>query len=605
MDSFSRRTFLMRAAALSLLMLCDIPHVFGAVKPALYLTHKKEMEKFSGDIYFNQMHTELLGKKRDGKRRSYPASWNDEKIDVIIVGGGIAGLSTAFLLLDSPAVKKSGAVVRLFEMDDEVGGTSKEYEWEGIPYSNSAAYFYLSEPESPCMTMYRKTGIVDEVVIPDDDNEMVLTGDKICRDFFNRGRGDESPEHEASGCRQAVDFFTVMNSDQLYPEVPFTPGGAYSPAEFKSLDCISFGYLLDRRGTVKTGRRESAIPVIPSVFKEFIENFCYSSFGCSMYGISAWQGLSWFASEFDKNSVGVLPGGNGRISTRLRQKIDELDSRCIVTSRPVVDVRCNPSRRLCNVTVAENRDTRETSYRTCSAPFVVMSCPLFVSRRILSNELSPRLISSVDSLSYSAYIVTNAFINTSLLEDYWSIYCLDTGPDMGKKGEACYRDKPFMDIVNASWAPGKLLKAEKPLPATVLTMYSPHPFDGQRRDMLKDSYCNEFKIRVRKELIRRIGPQGLSDSSIRDIRLARWGHAMLQARPGLCSSGILNDIRMAGARKGIYFACTDMLGAPSIENSFHAAWSTAEAISQRLSGKRKSAFSSSFGRHPEQAVLSS
>lgn len=603
MDSCSRRTFLKRAAALSLLLLWDAPLAFGATKPALYLTHKKEMEKFSGDLYFDQMHTELLGKKRDGKRRSYPSAWSDEKIDVIIVGGGIAGLYTALLLLDSPAVKKSGAVVRLFEMEDEVGGTSKEYEWEGIPYSNSAAYFSLFEPENPIMALYRKIGILDEVVIPgDDDRESVLIENKIYQDLFENGRGTAGGEKEAAAFKKAGAFFAAINNDDLYPEVPYVPGGAYSPGEFKALDCTSFGTLLDRGGAVKKGRKESTIPLIPPLLKEFIENYCYSSFGCSMYDLSAWQGLNWFSSEFTENGLGVLPGGNGRISTRLREKITELDSRCIVTSCPVVDVTFNPSRRVNNVTVAENRDTRTTSYRTYSAPFVVMSCPLFVSRRILSNELPPQLSSAIDKLSYSAYIVTNAFIDIPVFEEYWDTLCLNDYPGQGRQGEGFYREKPFIDIINASWAPGKLLAAEKPFPNTILTMYSPHPFDGQRRDMLKDSYCNEFKSRVRKELVRRLGPQGLNDSNIKDIRLARWGHAMLQARPGLYSSGILSDVQKAGAQKGIYFAGTDMLGAPNIENCYYTARNAAEAISWALSGRRKAA-ASSFERLRDKAVV--
>ncbi len=601
MDSFSRRSFLKRVAALSLIIIWDAPLAFGAVKPALYLTHKKEMEKFSGDLYFNQMHVELLGKKR--KKRSYPSAWSNEKIDVIIVGGGIAGLQTAFLLLNSAAVKKSGAVVRLFEMDDEVGGTSKEYEWEGIPYSNSAAYFYLMEPEEPIMSLYRAIGILDEVVIPGKaDKESILIENKAYQDVFGKGRGMQGYEKEAAAFRQAVAFFTAINRDDLFPDIPYSPGGVYSPEEFKALDCTSFGDLLDRRGMIRKGRKDSAIPVIPSLFREYIENYCYSSFGCSMYQVSSWQGLNWFASEFTENGVGVLPGGNGRIATRLREKIAALDSNCIVTSRPVVDISCDPSRKLKHVTVAENRDTRATSYKTCTAPFVVMSCPLFVSRRILSDELPLQLSTAIEKLSYSAYIVTNAFINTPVFTEYWDSYCLNDYPLQGKKGEAFYREKPFMDLINASWAPKKLLGAEKPFPNTILTMYSPHPFDGQRCEILKDAYCQEFKNKVRKELVRRLGPLGLSDSNIKDIRLARWGHALLQARPGLYSSGILDSIRKAGAQKGIYFAGTDLLGAPTIENCFYTAQSAVEAISGALSGKKKAA-GSSIDQLRERAVV--
>jgi len=605
MEPCSRRAFLKHAAALSLLFLCNAPVALGAAKPALYLTHRKEMEEFSGDIHFDQMHIELLGKRREGKVRSYPSSRSSERTDIIIAGGGLAGLMTALLLLESPVVKKRGAVVRLFEMDDDVGGTSKEYEWEGIPYSNSAAYFFLDEKESPLMALYKRIGVLDEASAPgDDDGEAVLIGREMFADLFESGRGVPGREKETAAFRKAVSFFEAMNREDLYPEVPWTAGGAYSQDEFRAIDSLSLGNLLEHGGAVKKGVMDSAIPFLPPLFREYVECFCYSSFGCSMYDVSAWQGMNWLASEFAKGGVGVLPGGNGRISTRLKERISELDSGCIVTARPVVDITHNPSQKLNHVTVADSRDTRATSYTVYTAPHVVMACPLFVSRRILSNELEPKLKSSIDSLSYSAYLVTNVFIDAPLALKYWNVFCLDDYPELGRKGEAFYREKPFIDIVNASWAPGKLMKEGGSPARTVLTLYSPHPFDGQRREILRDTYCRDFRKRVRKDLVRRLEPQGLNDSQIKEIRLARWGHAMLQARPGLCSGGLLSTIRKTGEPKGIHFAGAEMQGAPAVESCFYTARSAVQEISEAFSGRKKAAASASGQMRQEAVELS-
>jgi len=585
METISRRKFLLGLMATSSLFLLDLTLSPGALKPALGEVMKRELGAFSGDRYFVQMHTELLGCKRDGLIRTYPSRAVSEKIDIIIVGGGIAGLDTAYYLLTDPVVREKGAVVRLFEMDDEVGGTAKEYAWEGIPYTNSAAYFYLIEPEDPIMRLYKSIGVLDEVLIPSSaDKESVFVRDQVYFDIFARGRG-RGYEKERDASVKCTRFFAGFNKDSLYPEVPWSPGGAYSLQEFRQIDRASFGDFIDGKVEVK-GLRP---PPVPGLFREFIECYCYSSFGCSAYDTSLWQGLNWFASEFEENGVGVLPGGNGRISTRLREKIDGLDKNCIRTALPVVDVRHDQKSRRNNVTVALSRDPGKQSYETFSAPIVVLACPLTVIRRLLSMDLDENVRQGLGTLSYAAYVVSNVLLNGTVFDSYWDTYCLDDYAVTGRAGESFYRSKAFMDLINATWSvkknyqkSGRAWKNDR----TILTLYSPHPFTGQRRSLLSDDYCRALKGRVQKEILRRLSPLGLKESAIEDIRLARWGHAMLQSRPGLLSGGLLGDLQKNGAARGMYFASSEILGAPAIENCHITARRAAQKISAFLSGRQ-------------------
>lgn len=126
MEPISRRKFLLSTlSSVAVLTTDGLPS--GLLSHALAAEGKYEGAANSGDIYFNHMHTELLGKKRDGKKRAYPSKASGEKIGVLIVGGGIAGLDAAYYLLTSPNFRKRGASVRVFEMDDEPGGTAKKY----------------------------------------------------------------------------------------------------------------------------------------------------------------------------------------------------------------------------------------------------------------------------------------------------------------------------------------------------------------------------------------------------------------------------------------------------------------------------------------------
>ena len=64
--------------------------------------------------------------------RKYPRSSPTESLDVVIVGGGISGLVSAFKLKDKLEVK-------VIEKEPFPGGSSKRGEWNGIYYSMGAA----------------------------------------------------------------------------------------------------------------------------------------------------------------------------------------------------------------------------------------------------------------------------------------------------------------------------------------------------------------------------------------------------------------------------------------------------------------------------------
>lgn len=565
MKPLSRRQFLMTALAASSLLIWDLSSPTGALGPVFGEIHKQEPAKFSGEIYFNQMHIELIGRKREGRKRIYPSEKSARNADILIVGGGIAGLISAYLLLSNPTIRRKGATVRVLELNDEAGGTAREYEWGGIPYTNGAAYFYLMEPGHVIMKLYRDLGILDEIVRPGTaDKDSVIIKNRIIPNLLADGRGNS---RETADLRHATDFFATVD-EQMYPEVPFNPAGDYSREEFVRIDRMSFGELLQKGGMPLGKKSWIKVPSrIPPIMSELIESYCYSSFGCSSFRVSAWQGLNWFASECAEGGVAVLPGGNGRITTRLVEKIGRLDPDCLITSMPVVDITCDATSGTKIVTVALRRDARTCAYRTFRASHVLCACPIFVSKRILLSEFPENLRRRIESLNYSAYVVGNVMIDASVFPGYWDTYCLDDYAGTGKSGEQFYGRKAFMDIINATWALRKSPGRTGPMPdKTVITVYSPHPFKEQRKALLQDSYCETMKERIKRDLLVRLSSQGLSERSISDVRIARWGHAMLQANPGLLSGGLLENLQASVAQKGIYFAGTEILGAPTVEN---------------------------------------
>jgi monoamine oxidase len=115
--SHSRRDFIKFAVAGSLASGCPIDKALLADQPAE--TYNLEGEHFS-----------ICHQIRDG--HSFPKPDATRKVDIAIVGGGMAGLSAAYFL--------RGKDWLLLEKEDHFGGNAYEEEFAGQPYSTAAAY---------------------------------------------------------------------------------------------------------------------------------------------------------------------------------------------------------------------------------------------------------------------------------------------------------------------------------------------------------------------------------------------------------------------------------------------------------------------------------
>src|ERR1700675_1592872 len=81
-------------------------------------------------------HFEICHQVRDGHQFQRPDA--TRKADVVIVGGGIAGLSAAYFL--------KGKDWLLLEKEDHFGGNAYQEEYEGQPFATGSAYAYRGDP---------------------------------------------------------------------------------------------------------------------------------------------------------------------------------------------------------------------------------------------------------------------------------------------------------------------------------------------------------------------------------------------------------------------------------------------------------------------------
>ena len=114
---------------------------------------------------------------------------------------------------------------------------------------------------------------------------------------------------------------------------------------------------------------------------------------------------------------------------------------------------------------------------------------------------------------------------------------------------------------------------------TVLTVYRPYPYEGGRQAVINRSF-EEVESEVRREVLAGFGPHGLRAADIEGMRIARWGHPMIVARPGQLADGTMKAA--SASQPGLFFAHTDIQGAPAYENAIASAFDAVDAVTAHL-----------------------
>lgn len=129
-----------------------------------------------------------------------------ERVDVAVVGGGISGLATAWMLRRFHPV--------LFELRDRFGGNAQVETWQGTPYSLGSAYVITPDVGSFLNRFYRQIGLHRERAesFPPDPVEI---GGEILNNFWN-GAGLSAADRDAFA--RYAEVVTFM-ANEAYPEI--------------------------------------------------------------------------------------------------------------------------------------------------------------------------------------------------------------------------------------------------------------------------------------------------------------------------------------------------------------------------------------------------
>jgi hypothetical protein len=186
-----------------------------------------------------------------------------------------------------------------------------------------------------------------------------------------------------------------------------------------------------------------------------------------------------------------------------------------------------------------------------------MACPKFVVAKILKS-IEPERQELISKLRYNAYLVGNALLNTPVKDDFYDLYMLGDAKIDFKNIQQTSDRHGITDVVHGAFA-----KTSKQ--GSVISCYRALPFTGGRALIFAPESYESFRAAFENQIREQILPAlGVKPETLVDVRVARWGHPMPVATPGLIASGEMEKIRRPFGDR-VFFVEQDNWMLPAIE----------------------------------------
>lgn len=473
-----------------------------------------------------------------------------ESVPLVIVGGGMSGLATAYLL------RKYNPVV--LERAARFGGNSRGESWSGADYSIGAAYFVKPEPDSPIGSLLGELGVSTRWRSVDSEDPIEWRG-RLYRNFW---QGETDPPHAAQFKKIARHFADVYDGKggRVYPDIPVTDSRLR--AAVNHLDRLTFRQHLEK----VAGR-----PLHPHI-ETAMEHYCWSSFAAGFGEISAAAGLNFYAGE--RAGLVVLPGGNAAVAETFMQRLlDSLPRANLRNDSIVFDVRADAE----GATVAY-RDPRG-EIRAIRARAVVLACPKFAVKRIL-HEIEPARAEAIGRLRYNAYLVANVLLRGPVKEKFYDLFMIGEGKTDRNDIVGSTQRQKVTDVVLGTYANANAkmdahTDANGTSGKSILTLYRALPFDAGRPMVYAADAYSKFRYEFEEQIQKNILPLvGTSAKDMIDLRIARWGHPLPVAAAGLIADQTVDAIQKP-FRERVFFVEQDNWMLPALETALSEAltWS--------------------------------
>jgi protoporphyrinogen oxidase len=476
-----------------------------------------------------------------------PAPSSERHVPVVIVGGGISGLSAGWKL-----TKAGFEDFEIVELEPECGGNSRSGENSVSRYPWGAHYVPVPSEESRAVReLFAELGVIERYD---------AAGHPICNEEFLCF----SPQERL--------YIHGRWQDGLLPLVGATRTDHDEYTRFRDLVHAARA----RRGS--DGRKAFAIPMELSsrdrelleldrlsirdfLLREnltshrlhwYVDYACRDDFGCRATDVSAWAGIHYFASRGEDSAVLTWPEGNGWLVERLRQKVvKQLRTNALV-------YRMEDADRRVALSVFDPRERRSTRLL---ADQVIFAAPTHTLKFILAESAQPR---HLGEFQYAPWMVANLTLR---------------GFPKERTGTPICWDNVIYDSDSLGYVVATHQSLRTHLEGTVLTYYYPlagSSPDAERRRLLETPWST-WAESILRDLSK---PHPEIRGLVSRLDVFRWGHAMVRPRPGF----LWSDARRQAAIPvgNLHFAHSDLSGFSIFEEAQYRGVAAAERVLDNL-----------------------
>ena len=464
-------------------------------------------------------------------RASFSPATRVEKYPIVIVGGGIAGLSAAWRLR-----KRGFTDFVLLEMNAQAGGNARWGENEITAYPWAAHYVPVPGPKAEYVReLFEDLGVLRNGQW--EERYLCFTPQER---LFLYGRWQEGIEPAVGLTQKDRDQFQRL--EDLFAK--FRASGEFTiplevgrSARFRDLDGISFSGWLEQQGCDS------------HLVNWYMNYACRDDYGALAKDTSAWAGIHYFSSrEAEEKGPLTWPEGNGWITRRLLERVGG-------NVRPGAMVH-----RIAETNRGVSIFAGDTEYQS---HFVIFAAPTFLAPYLI--EGFPRLRDFVYSPWLTANLTLERFPDSRGAEPTWDTVFLDS-PTLG-----------YVDATHQS--------VRTHIERTVWTFYwsLAEGTPAQNRQLLLEKDWNYWKEAILRDLER-------VHSDIRQcvsrIDIMRMGHAMI--RPAIGSIFSEERLRLTRGRREsrILFANSDLSGISIFEEAQYHGVVAAQTVLERMHGRR-------------------
>jgi hypothetical protein len=461
--------------------------------------------------------------------------------DCIILGAGVSGLSAARRLYQSG--RKDLLVL---ELEKAVGGNSCSGGNELSPYPWGAHYVPVPNNNlTEYLDFLEECGAIEGISpggLPV-YNELYLCFDPQERLFIN-GRWQEGlvPEYglQEEDKNQVRNFLSLMDSFRHLRgadgrDVFAIPvDDSSKDPEWIQLDTITMEqWLKEKRWT-------------SPYLLWYVDYCCRDDYGTAIDRVSAWAAIHYFASRKGAGTnarghdVLTWPEGNSWLVQHLKKEFNDR----ILTQSLAVSVRQENE-----IVVVDYFDVANGILKRVKAKHCIMALPQFIAGRLLHDVQRTALVKQ--HLQYVPWMVAN----------------LKVGKLTERSGAPPSWDNVLYGNRSLGYVVATHEQLQQPSAKRNLTYYLPltHNTPVAERNAAHERTYEQWRDIVLEDLTR-IHPD--LETSLEQLDIMIWGHAMVQPLPGMIHGSIRKRLAETSSDR-IHFAHTDLAGISIFEEAFY------------------------------------